>query len=279
VVDAVGSDVKNYAKGDEVFGIAIGTISSNGSYAQYVVVSEFFISKKPHGISHAAAAGLAIAGGTAVEVIRKCHLHKNSSVLVIGASGGVGSAVVQLLLPHNVKIFATAGSSTSAEYLYKSIPKEHVIPYSGLSNDELRQKILAANGGHGMETVIDLVGGESKKLGFSVLGYDGTIVSIVEEQEASFPTPLYPCQGAQNLFGVNGTLTMCFVVAPAFLGPNTYPFMAKILSEVSKEVEKGVLKPLETKVMGDLSVETVAKAHAELETHHTKGKMVMNVSY
>jgi len=276
VVDAVGSDVKNYTKGDEVFGIAIGPLSSNGSYAQYLVVSQFFISKKPTGISHAAAAGLAIAGSTAVEVIRKCNLRENSSVLVIGASGGVGSAVVQLLRLHKVKIFATAGSPASVEYLLKSIPSEHVIPYSGLSNDELRQKILVANGGRGVDTVIDLVGGESKKLGFSVLGYDGTIVSIVEEQEASYQTPLYPCQGPHNLFGVNGTLTMCFFVA--FLGPDTHPVMAKILSEVSKEVEKGMLKPLETKIMGDLSVETVVKAHAELETHHTKGKMVMNVS-
>jgi len=222
-----------------------------------------------------------ITGGTAIEVLRKCPLQDNGSVLVLGASGGVGSAVLQLLHARKkVSIFATAGSSESVEYLRANfgIPNDHIVSYSGVSQDELRQNLLKANGGKKFHIVIDLYGAGAKQLGFSLLDYDGTIVSIVAETDTSYVTPLYPIHSSNSLFDVNGTFYMVFFAAPLYSTPDKFPFFANILRNLAKEVESGVLKPLKTTVIGKLSLNTVKKAHELLEDHHTKGKMIMEIN-
>ncbi len=89
-VAAIGSAVTKFAVGDEVFGV------SRGSFAQYAAAREDKLAHKPMNISFEQAAVLGISGGTALQALTAGRLQPGQQVLIIGASGGVGSYAVQL---------------------------------------------------------------------------------------------------------------------------------------------------------------------------------------
>ena len=90
VVEAVGKHVTRFQAGDEVFGTA------DGSFAEYASVPEGRLALKPMNITFEQAAVVPISGGTALQALRKGNLQPGQTVLVVGASGGVGSFAVQL---------------------------------------------------------------------------------------------------------------------------------------------------------------------------------------
>ncbi len=91
VVDAVGAKVTTFRPGDRVFG------GADGSFSEYVVMGQDrAIAKIPDGVSFEQAAALPIAGVTALQALRKGNLKAGQSVLINGASGGVGTIAVQL---------------------------------------------------------------------------------------------------------------------------------------------------------------------------------------
>src|SRR4051812_12266208 len=98
VVEDVGSDVSRYAVGDEVFGFLLhaNPIVHEGSWAELITVREdMFISKVPSGVDIAIAGAAALAGITAMMAIDALDLSEGDTVLIVGATGGVGSLAVQ----------------------------------------------------------------------------------------------------------------------------------------------------------------------------------------
>jgi hypothetical protein len=89
-VVATGADVTRFRAGEEVFGIA------SGSFAEYAAAREHKLVRKPAGLSFAQAAAVAVSGLAALQGLRAGRIHAGQKVLVIGASGGVGSYAVQL---------------------------------------------------------------------------------------------------------------------------------------------------------------------------------------
>lgn len=100
VVDQVGDGVTDVAVGDEVFG------QGNQTYAEYAVLRTW--AHKPERLSFAEAAGLAVAGETAGRVLEALDLAPGAVVLVHGAAGGVGQAVVQLAREAGLRVIGTA---------------------------------------------------------------------------------------------------------------------------------------------------------------------------
>lgn len=91
----VGSDVKKYKKGDEVFGLVDPL--KGGAYQEFITVTENNIAMKPENISYSEAAGLSLVGMTSIQAMLGHGKMKNGmKVLVIGASGGVGTVATQL---------------------------------------------------------------------------------------------------------------------------------------------------------------------------------------
>ena len=119
VVEAVGSSVSRYQPGDEVYGfvtLANATVHS-GSWADYVVVPEdTSVARKPSGVDFATAGAAPVAALTATAAIDALELAAGASVLVIGASGGVGSFFVQLAAAAGANVLAT-GLLEDREYL------------------------------------------------------------------------------------------------------------------------------------------------------------------
>jgi NADPH:quinone reductase-like Zn-dependent oxidoreductase len=122
-VVATDSGVTRFAVGDEVFGIA------RGSFAEYAAAREDKLARKPAALSFAQAAAIAVSGLTALQGLRDAgRIKKGQKVLVIGASGGVGSFAVQLAKVFGAEV--TGVCSTAKTDLVRAIGADHVIDYS-----------------------------------------------------------------------------------------------------------------------------------------------------
>ncbi len=122
-VVAVGADADRFEVGDEVFGIA------RGSYAEYAAAPQTKLAHKPANLTFEQAAVSAISGITALQALSDvAKLQPGQSVLVIGASGGVGSYAVQIAKALGGRVTGVA-SATKAD-LVRSLGADHVIDYT-----------------------------------------------------------------------------------------------------------------------------------------------------
>jgi NADPH:quinone reductase-like Zn-dependent oxidoreductase len=121
-VVAAGADVTEFRAGDEVFGIA------RGSFAEYAAARADKLARKPARLSFEQAAAIAVSGLAALQGLRAGRLSAGQKVLVIGASGGVGSYAVQLAKAFGAQV--TGVCSTGKTDLVRSIGADHVIDYT-----------------------------------------------------------------------------------------------------------------------------------------------------
>lgn len=125
-VESVGAAVKGFKAGDQVFG---HTDMRFGAYAEYICVAEDgSLALKPNNFTHAEAAVIPFGGVTALHFIKKATIKPGQKVLIVGASGAVGSAAVQLAKSFGAHV--TGVCSTSNVELVKSIGADEVIDYT-----------------------------------------------------------------------------------------------------------------------------------------------------
>ncbi len=137
VLEAIGSDIHHLKGGDAVFGCPDPKVYTrrgtkyNGMMAEYAIVPADQVVKKPENISFAAAAGLTGDGCTALQFVQKAKVRKGDRVLIIGASGGLGSIVLQIVKEIVGKEGAVVGvcSGANAE-LVKGLGADEVCVYS-----------------------------------------------------------------------------------------------------------------------------------------------------
>ncbi|MFK7893380.1 MAG: NAD(P)-dependent alcohol dehydrogenase [Granulosicoccus sp.] len=141
-VVAVGSEVTRFNIGDEVYGIA------KGSFADYATASEDKLVLKPANLTFEEAAVATVSGITALEALAdQGKLQADQHVLVVGASGGVGSYTVQLAKAHGAQVSAVASASKAA--LVASLGADHVIDYRSdyLTNSKTQYDLIIDIGG------------------------------------------------------------------------------------------------------------------------------------
>jgi len=147
-VEAVGSSVKQFKPGDEVFGDIAG--SGNSGFAEYAAVPEKKLALKPVNLTFEQAAAVPMAGITTLQGLRdKGHIQPGQKVLIQGASGGVGTFAVQIAKSFGAEV--TAVTSTRNLDQARSIGADHVIDYlkeDFTQNGQQYDLILAANGYH-----------------------------------------------------------------------------------------------------------------------------------
>jgi len=117
VVESVGDGVTEFAPGDEVFGFVPG-MALGGAFAEFAVVpAAAALAPSPRGLEATSAGALALAGSAAVIALDAVAPAKGDRVLVVGAAGGVGSFVVQLLAAAGVHVIATTRNGDDSDYL------------------------------------------------------------------------------------------------------------------------------------------------------------------
>src|SRR5918995_4142258 len=145
VVEAVGKNVSRFQPDDEVFGIG------KGSYAEYVCAREDKLAPKPANLTFEQAAVVAISGLTALQGLRDHgKARPGQEVLVIGASGGVGTFAVQIAKAFGAHV--TGVCSTTKVDMVRSIGADHVIDYT---QEDFTQS------GQRYDLIFDLVGNRS----------------------------------------------------------------------------------------------------------------------
>jgi NADPH:quinone reductase-like Zn-dependent oxidoreductase len=142
-VEAVGKDVTGFKPGDEVFGIGAG------SFAEYVGVRTEKLAPKPSNLSFDEAAAVPISGLTALQAVRDHGaVEAGQKVLIVGASGGVGSFALQIAKAFGAEV--TGVCSTAKVDLVRALGADHVIDYSGedFADGQHRYDVILDTGGN-----------------------------------------------------------------------------------------------------------------------------------
>jgi NADPH:quinone reductase-like Zn-dependent oxidoreductase len=144
-VEAVGAQVTGFAPGDAVFGMSTST------FAEYAAARPAKLAAKPADLSFEQAAAVPISGGTALQAVRDHgRVRTGAKVLIIGASGGVGSFAVQIAKAAGAEV--TGVASTTKLDLVRALGADSVIDYTGED---------FAAGGHRYDVILD-IGGNAK---------------------------------------------------------------------------------------------------------------------
>jgi NADPH:quinone reductase-like Zn-dependent oxidoreductase len=162
VVETAGSEADAFRPGDEVFGWG------NGAMAELVAVPAAQVAPKPGAITFEQAAAVPVSGFAALQAVRdRGEVGPGSRVLVIGASGGVGSFAVQIAKAFGAEV--TGVCSTRNVDLVRSLGADHVIDYT-------RQEITA--GGRRFDVILDIAGNRPLSVLRRALEPDGTLVVV-----------------------------------------------------------------------------------------------------
>lgn len=172
VVSALGEGVKDFAVGDEVFGVC--DVGQEQAYAEKIAIKASIVAKKPANLSHEECAALALIGLTALcSVEDTLQLKKGETILIQGGAGGVASYAIQLAKHIGARVITTARADNH-DYLRK-LGADQIIDY----NAQDFTKVVS-----GCDAVFDTVGGDVTQRSFAVLRPGGRAASIAAGQAA-----------------------------------------------------------------------------------------------
>lgn len=169
IVEAIGSDVKQFNKGDQVYGTTTGL--EYGGNAEYVCVPEKskmgILVKKPDNISFMEAAVIPVGAMTALYILRKANIQKDKKIIIYGASGSVGTYAVQFARYFGLEI--TAFCSNNNIEMVKSLGADKVVDYH---SEDFRKSSTA------YDIIFDAVGKITKSSCKKVLKKNGHFLSV-----------------------------------------------------------------------------------------------------
>ncbi len=141
VVEAVGPDVTRFEPGDRVWGSNQGLLGRQGTFAEQVCVDESWLYPTPPKVKDEQAAAIALVGITAhLGLVQHAQLERRETILIHGASGGVGSTVLQMAKILGARVIATVGGRERVEAVL-NLGADHVIDYKSQSLDTALRKI------------------------------------------------------------------------------------------------------------------------------------------
>lgn len=171
---AVGANVTDFAIGDRVL-----TTAEQGGYAEQAVALAEHSYKIPVGMSFTEAAAMALAFDTAWFALReRGRLAEGESVLILGATGSVGLAAVQLAKAFGARVIAGVSSMRKAEIVRNAGADEVVDLSVNNLRDGLRAQVYAVNGGKGVDVVIDPLGDRFFAAALRAMAWCGRLVVV-----------------------------------------------------------------------------------------------------
>ncbi|MCJ1878823.1 NADPH:quinone oxidoreductase family protein [Pseudomonas nitroreducens] len=195
VVGAVGEKVTHVKPGDRVM-----ALTGWGSFAEEVAVPGYSVMPIPDGMDFASAAAFGMTYGTSMHALKqRANLQPGETLLVLGASGGVGLAAVEIGKAMGAKVIAAASSEAKLE-VAKAAGADVLINYS---EGGLKDKLKEITGGQGVDVIYDPVGGDLFEEAFRSIAWNGRmlVVGFASGTIPSLPANLTLLKGA-SLVGV-----------------------------------------------------------------------------
>jgi NADPH:quinone reductase-like Zn-dependent oxidoreductase len=238
----VAAGVAGFELGDPVWGFIGGVSGRLGGAAEYLAINPKILSRAPRGIDLVEAAALPNVGVAAMKGLRQLRVGRGDSVLIVGASGGIGTSAIQLAVAAGARVTAVARASSRS--LCESIGAKDVIDYATTDLRVLPRRFNAVLDCHGRSLA------DYRRL----VAPGGRILTTSPDGMG---------------FAVGSLLTP---------GPRARVLMSRPnqsdLLEVARHVERGNLRPIVDRVY---ALPELPAAQRALESGHSRGKRVVRV--
>ena len=240
VVEKTGAKITKFKAGDEIY--AYVELSKGGGYAEYALVTEKEAAPKPKSLTFVEAAAVPVVAETAWQaLVDRAKLSAGQTVLIHGGSGGVGTFAIQIAKGSGARVIATA--STPNQDLLKQLGADVAVDYTKQKFEDVAKDV---------DVVLDSVGKDTLARSYGVVKKGGFLVTIVGE----------PDKAELEKHGIRGSSLS--------VEPNSDE-----LAQIGKLIDEKKIKVIVSQVM---PLADAAKAQAQADTHHTRGKMVLKVA-
>jgi NADPH:quinone reductase-like Zn-dependent oxidoreductase len=240
VVEKIGAKVTRFKAGDAVY--AYLSIMRGGGYAEFAIAREGEMALKPKNVDFEKAAAVPLAATTAWQaLIDEAKIDRGQTVLIHGGSGGVGHFAVQIAKARGAKVIATASSAN--QDLLKQLGVDQLIDYTTTKFQDVVKDV---------DVVLNCVRADTLPASYGVVKKGGAIVSITSDPDSA------ECEKR----GIRCS------------GVMAHPD-ANVLDELTKLIEAHKITPI---VSQTFSLADAAKAHQQIESRHTRGKIVLRVA-
>jgi NADPH:quinone reductase len=251
VIEAVGEGVGSYKPGDRVYTAA--TVS--GAYAEYALALESQVHALPEKISFSQGAGVWVPYGTAITaLLHHAHARPGETILIHGASGGVGTAAAQFARSMGLKVFGTAGTQKGMD-LAKKEGAHQVFDHNKPGYSDA---IMKSTGGRGFDVILEMLANVNLSTDLKMLATNGRVIIIGNRGEISInPRDLMLRRGTARGFTLWGA---------------TETESTEIHATIGAGLENGTLRPIVGK---ELPLKDAAKAHVDVLAPGAHGKIVL----
>lgn len=257
IIKSVGSEVKRFKAGDEVFGVV-----PYGGMAEEVLSTTKNIFPKPEAMSFPIACSFLYAYGTSLHALKdRALLQEGETIAIMGASGGVGLAAVDIAKKLGAKVIACASTDEKLD-LCKEYGADQTINYT---TEDLKSRIKELTDGKGADVIYDPVGGDYSEPALRAMAWRGRYLVIGFAAGAIPKIPL-------NLALLKGC-----AITGVFWGRFTQEEPQNNLAnslQIMKWFEAGKIKPHIHKMY---PLEEASKALEEMMGRRVKGKVIVTV--
>lgn len=259
IITEVGAGVTRFEVGDKVMSFATGLVGKPGALAEYMAADARMIAKMPSNISFEEAAALPLVGVTSwYDILEEGGASPDKSILIMGGTGGVGHIALQLAKWKGAFVAAAVGSDEKAK-IATELGADATINYKTAANEDYGK---LAPGGQGFDVVFNTPGTPSVNQAVHAAKFGGMIIDILGE---------FPTEGSFQMKWLSFKST--FAGHEIVFGTNPSR-VGEILTELSKLVEEGVVKPLLDPKR--FTFRQVGAAHDHAESGSPTGKVVLS---
>jgi NADPH:quinone reductase len=253
IVEAVGANITKFKVGDRVY----TADSVSGTYAEFVVCKENQVGHLPENVSFEQGAGVFVPYATSYRgLFQKAKAKSGETVLIHGASGGVGIAAVQWAKNAGLTVIGTAGSEEGKQ-LVKEQAADFVFDHS---DENYLQQILEATDDKGVDIILEMLANVNLVKDFDVLAKYGRIVVIGNRGSLEFNPRL--------TMGKDATI----------YGMALFNFSTEEEAEIHREIFKGLSEGFLNPIVGKtFPLSEAAQAHHEVVESKAFGKIVLEV--
>ncbi|MHB1685907.1 MAG: NAD(P)H-quinone oxidoreductase [Ignavibacteriaceae bacterium] len=258
VVEDIGSEVKKWKHGDNIFGLIPG-----GGYAEYAVINEEMAMSIPGNLNMTEASAIPEVFLTAYQALVYYGKIKSGETILIHAGGsGVGTATIQIARELKAKIIVTVSKEKHPACI--NLGAAHAIDYK--TNDFARE-VLSITGNAGVDLIIDFIGAPYLQKNIDILKIDGRLIML-----SSLGGGV-----AQN-FDVRKIVSKRLSIIGSALRSRSIDYQIKLVEEFShfalEKFNSGILKPVVDKVFDWTKAED---AHKYMEANKNTGKIVLRI--